>query len=387
MAKLGQIAVQPDGSETILTADGWVVNTPELEQAAAMGGTGAFLANMLESVTFGAIEAPAAMDAVSPAASMAGYLGPDVAGVAAIAKGGARALLKRGTMGERVGQSGGSMFRTEQGFVKMPSDIVPGPFAGTMRAVEAGVGAIPGLRVATDLFKINRQKTLGQKLQRELGFTEQEIKASGGKLLPETFQAPLGRVDEVYNSSRSFLDETLDASQVRKVVDEAAEEGLLTPQQVKGFTSGKDAPGAQILDLRSELRSMMRNADNQYQRQRLAEIIDNIQDIINDATKGTPIAAELAQADKVYKLWKTVDSGGAIAADGTLNVRTLQNALNKSYGSRAVKGGRGVTDPLVDELIRSVDELGQLGPAIPSSGTAERAIAAGAVAGYLGLRD
>jgi len=388
MANLGQIATTPDGTESILTNKGWVPNTPALEQASAMGGTGAFLTNMLESVTLGAIEAPEALDAISPVASMTGYLLPDVAGLAGIAKGAARLGIKQGikqgTMADRVA-SKGSMFKTEQGFQKLPSDIVPGPFAGSARAIEAGVGAIPVLRIVTDMFKIQRQNHLGGKLQRALGFTEAEIKASGGKLLPDAFQAPLQRVDAAYDSARGFLDDTLDASQIRKVTNEAAKEGLLTPQQVKGFTTAKDAPGAQILDLRSQLRGMQRTADTQYQRQRISEIIDNIQDIINDATQGTAIAPELAKADKVYKLWKTVDDGAAIAADGTINFRSLQNALNKSYGSRAVKGGRGVADPLVDDLIKSVDELGQLGPAIPSSGTAERAAAASIVGSVLGV--
>jgi len=46
-----------------------------------------------------------------------------------------------------------------------------------------------------------------------------------------------------------------------------------------------------------------------------------------------------------------------------------------------VKGGRGVKDPLVNDLITAVDEISQLGPSLPSSGTTERAIAASLIGG------
>jgi hypothetical protein len=387
MANLGDIAELPDGSEKILTTTGWVENSPELEQAASMGGSGAFMANMLEGATMG-LAGPAneAFGAVSPAASQAGFVAPFLMGGAGIARG-----AVRGRMAERVARAapqrpgGGGMFTTEQGFAKMPSDMVPGPLAGTARAIEAGIGAIPGARVATDLFKIQRQRLLGSRLQRGLGFTDDEIRQTGGRLTPDAMEIPLSRVDDVYDAARSQIDEVVTPTQIQGIANDAAEAGLFTEQDIAAFTRAGDSAGDQLLTMRSELRGMQRNADNILQRRRTTEIIDDIQDIINTAAEGTPVAADLAEADRIYKLWKTVDNGGSIAADGTINVRTLQNALNRNYGSRAVKGGRGVTDPLVDDLIKSVDEMGQLGPAIPSSGTAERAIAAGAVGSALGI--
>jgi len=88
-------------------------------------------------------------------------------------------------------------------------------------------------------------------------------------------------------------------------------------------------------------------------------------------------------------MWKHIENNAAIAPNGDVNVHSLDRALNGEggFGSRAVRGGRGVKDPLVNDLIDTVNELRQLGPELPSSGTAERGAAALAVGSALGLSN
>ena len=53
---LGKVFVNDDGREYMMTTNGLVPNTPELESAAALGGTGAFLAEAMEVASFGILD-------------------------------------------------------------------------------------------------------------------------------------------------------------------------------------------------------------------------------------------------------------------------------------------------------------------------------------------
>lgn len=393
MAKLGQISTTPDGSEFILTGKGWVPNTPELEGAAGAGVFGAAMSNAIELASFGFIEQPEEFQQVSPVASRAadvvsavGLMSPLLRGALGAAKG--LGVASRGAAKQATKAEGGTAFRTPSGFVKRPSDVVPESLQGTARAIESGFQAFPGLRVITDVINNQKSKIMGTKVGRALGLTDDEIRASGGKLRPSDVEPALNRIDDTYNAARDAASAKVTTPQVAKLADEAADAGFITKQEVGTLTRATDETGAQLLDLRSSLREVMRTSTSRLERQRAAEIIDSIQELIKDATKGTELFAELGIADRQYKLWKALDKAGTVSGEGKLNLASLKNSLSskKSFGGRVGRGGKreGLRE-VEKEMFDAIDELGPINFQIPSSGTAERAIAASLLGGAIGI--
>tara|TARA_R110002020_G_scaffold120196_2_gene274029 strand:+ start:4914 stop:6083 length:1170 start_codon:yes stop_codon:yes gene_type:complete len=337
------------------------------------------------------------------ATGLVGLAAPRIAGAAGIVSPGAETFgtaLSLGAGGASLAMRGGrkrmadrltekapgGTFKTKQGFVRRPSDMVPKPMRGSVAAMESGIEAIPLARVATDMMKMQRQKVMGGKVGKALGMTDDEIAASSGLLKPASIDPALTRIDETYDAARSFLSEKVSRGKVAKIAEEAKKAGVFTDKDIAAFTNAADNTGDQLLAIRSELRAMERNADNIIQKRRVHEVIDEIGGIISDATEGTEVSAALKQADIRYKVWKTLSESGAIGGEGQVNLSSLRNAMKTKFGARKIKGGGDLskTDPGIADMIRAANELAELGPFMPSSGTAERAIAAGLISGSAG---
>ena len=119
---------------------------------------------------------------------------------------------------------------------------------------------------------------------------------------------------------------------------------------------------------------------------RANEIVDNIQELIQQAAKGTEQFAQIGQADRQWKVWSAVSKGGTINGEGWLNLNSLKANMSRSFGTRVGKAAeRKGLRPVEVKMFDAIDELGPINFQIPSSGTAERLIGASLIGGALGI--
>ena len=391
---LGDI-VEAEGGDQILTGNGWVPLTDELEAAAGMGWFGAFSQNALEMASFGLFTPDPGLEEVSPVASKAGtaagFIAPASLPLLRAAQQGVRAVRAgKGAAGIEAAtatrQAGGSTFRTEAGFLKKPSDLSPEALKGTVQSLEAGIGSLPVARIGTDLMNIQKRRVMGGKVGDAIGMGPGEIRAAGGKLRPADVKPALDRIDDVYEGARNAVSEVVTTQQVSKLGREALKEGFITERELARFGRAADATGDTLLDLRSAIREAGRAAGTRAERVRANEIVDNIQELIESATKGTEQAKQLGIADRQWKTWSAVSKGGTINGEGWLNLNSLKSNLTRSFGTRVGKAAeRKGLRPVEVKLFDAIDELGPINFQIPSSGTAERLIGASVIGGALGI--
>jgi hypothetical protein len=329
-----------------------------------------------------------ALGAVNSTSENVGLVG-SLFGGAGVAKGGkliervmARKAASEATQ-QTAERAAGGVFKTDSGFTRLPSDMVPAPLAGTVRAVEAGISAIPGARVGMDMINIQRQRVLAQKVGQTIGVNADDLAAGGGKLTPDVIDASLSRVDAAYDDARGLMNDVGDPGSLQRIVDQAVDAKVLDADLAKDYA--QVPVGDALLDIRSTLRANKNQADNIVQSQKMDKIITNIQKIIDDAAEGTDIKPRLDEADRIWRNWAGLRDSAAIRDDGTINFPSLRNALSKNFGARKVKGGGKMTGDVEQELIDAVTDYGtKLGKPIPSSGTAERGAAAALLAGGVG---
>ena len=391
---LGEI-VDAEGGKQILTGKGWVPLTDDLEAAARLGFFGAFAQNAAEMATFGLFTPREGIDEVNPTAgklgTAAGVVGPlaaplfrgALAGVRAV-RGGRALGGVEGATAERA--AGGSLFKTERGFLKKPSDLSPQALKGTMQSIEAGVGSVPLGRIGVDLINIQRRKVMGGHVGEAMGMAKGEIRTAGGKLRPADVKPALDRIDDVYDGARNLVSESVTTQQVQKLGREALKENFITAQELERLGRATDATGDTLLTLRSAVRQAGRSATTRMERVRADEIVDNIQELIKNAAKGTEQFGQLGIADRQWKVWSAVSKGGTINAEGWLNLNSLKSNLSRSFGTRVGKAAeRKGLRPVEVKMFDAIDELGPINFQIPSSGTAERLIGAGLISGALGI--
>jgi hypothetical protein len=391
--------VDAKGGKQILTGNGWVPLTPELETASRLGFFGAFTQNAVEMATFGLYTPDPGLEEVSPLGSKfgtaAGVVGPlagplfrgAVAGVRAVRGGRAAVGGVEGAAAERA--AGGTFFKTEQGFLKRPSDIGPEALRGTLQSIEAGVGSLPLARMGVDLINTQKRKVMGGKVGRAMGLSDDEIRTAGGRLRPADVEPALDRIDQTYNASRNLVSEKVTTQQVTKLAKEALEEKFISPQELARWSKADAATGDTLLDLRSAAREAGRRATTRMEKVRADEIVDAIQELIKDASRGTEQFVNIGIADREWKVWSAVSKGGVVNGEGWLNLNSLKSNLSakRSFGTRVGRGGRreGLR-PVEVDMFDAIDELGPINFQIPSSGTAERQIAASMIGTALGIQ-
>ena len=398
MATLGQIITRPDGSEHMLTGAGWIPNTPDLEQAAASGVFGAAAASVLESLSLGLIEQPQEFGQVSPVSSRTGiamdiaFLGTGVAGgVRAVAKRGAREALQealpRAAQGaEDLAPLGGGLGRTPTGFIPRLSGHVPRVLQPSAAVIESGLQVIPGLRVLGDWVTVINQKNLARMAGRTMRMSKADMKAGNGLLSPQTMEPVMNRFDDVYAATRDLITEKATFSQVARPAQDALDKGLITKRQFDAWTAKGVNRGDQLIDMRTSLRTVSRETQDSVRKQEAREIIDDIQETIKDIADDTEFFDDIVQNDIDYKVWKAISQTGVIGKEGLINPTSLKRALGNSFGQNAVKGGARTKLPTrVQELLKAVDELEAIGYQVPTSGTAERAMAGSFFGSLLGI--
>jgi len=388
--------VDAEGGKQILTGKGWVPLTPELEAASAMGFFGAFAQNAAEMATFGLYTPQPGLEEVSPVAttlgSAAGLVGPLSLPLLRGAQAGVRAV--RGTKAVGAGaeaaaierQLGGSTFKTERGFLKKPSDLSPEALKGTVQSLEAGLGSLPLGRIGVDLVNIQKRRVMGAHVGEAMGMSGGEIRAAGGKLRPLDVKPALARIDDTYDATRNLVSDKVTTQQVQKLGREALDERFITDIELARLGRATDATGDTLLELRSALREEARSSQTRAGRVRANEIIDKIQDLIEDAAKGTDQFAAVSKADREWKVWSAVNKGGTINGEGWLNLNGLKSNLTRSFGTRVGKAAsREGLRPVEVRMFDAIDELGPINFQIPSSGTAERLIGASIIGGAIGI--
>ena len=387
--------VDAKGGKQILTGNGWVPLTPELEQAAALGFFGAFAQNAAEMATFGLYTPAPGLEEVSPVGAKlgtaAGLVGPLSLPLLRGAQAGVRAVRGGRTLGgveaaaaERA--VGGTAFKTEQGFLKKPSDLSPEALRGTMQSIEAGLGSVPLGRIGVDLINIQRRRGMGGHVGRAMGMSGGEIRAAGGKLRPLDVKPALQRIDDTYDAARNLISEKVTTQQVQKLGREALEQQFITDIELARLGRATDATGDTLLELRSAIREAGRTASTRAESVRANEIVDQIQELIEQSAKGTEQFAALGQADRQWKVWNAVSKGGTINGEGWLSLVGLKANLTRSFGTRVGKAAsREGLRPVEVKMFDAIDELGPINFQIPSSGTAERLIGASLIGGAIGI--
>ena len=406
MAELGQILVRPDGTEQILTGRGWIPNTPALEAASAAGVFGAATDSIVRSMSLGIIDPAGGEESelVSPIASRAG-LGLDIALLGTGVAGGAKALATRGarealsTTVARAGaladeaagatvSGGGGLGRTSQGFIPRLSSQVPKPLERSVAAATSGVQTIPGLRIIGDWVTVANQRNLAAVTGRTMRMSSTDLKAGNGLLSPQTMEPVMARFDDVYQSARNLISEKATLPQVTALADDALEKALITERQHAAWTAADKELGDQMLDMRSQLRRVSRETVDTVRAAEAQEIIGDIQTTIKELSTNTQFTDELLQTDIDYKVWAAVRSPGVIGKEGMINPTSLKRSLGQrtSFGPNAVRGGaRSSLPERVQNLLTALDELEAIGYQLPTSGTAERAVAGTFIASMLGF--
>ena len=400
MANLGQIITRPDGSEHILTGSGWIPNTPQLEAAAASGAMGAALDSIVTSLSLGLIEAPgrAEREAVSPVGSKAG-VALDIALLGTGLAGGARAIVKRGARealekaipraaagAEDLAPLGGGLGKTPTGFIPRLSGRVPRVLQPSAAVAESGLQVIPGLRIIGDWVTVANQKNLAQVAGRTMRMSRADMKAGNGLLSPQTMEPVMGRFDDVYAATRDVITDKATFNQLAKPAQEALDANLITKRQFDAWTKTGGNKGDQMIDMRTHLRQVSRETQDTVRATEAREIIDDIQETIKKIADDTEFHAEILNTDIDYKVWKAVSQTGVIGKEGLINPTSLKRALGNSFGKNAVVGGARKKLPgRVQDLLQALDELEAIGYSVPTSGTAERAVAGSFIASMLGI--
>ena len=369
-AELGSIVTQPDGSELILGANGWIPNTPELEEAASLGALGGFLAGTAEVASMGAVQAPEEMSVMNPVATMlpgALELGAAATGVGALGLGLAKQGVKRGasTMAERV---------AERQLVRRPSDMMGGVSGRMVKGLEGASEAVPGLNFLPLAQKAVNQRRINMSAARALGLSDNAVQASRGGLTPNLVDEALTGFENGFDAVRQGVTKNIDSANIMPVIDTAIESKLLTGKLARRLQDAKQASGKEVMEVRSKMTKIIQGNDSTLVKEQAQEIIEEIDDII-EAALGTEGKAQYQALRSRYRVWAELRSGRSLSGDGQVNPRSLGGRLARNYGDnyRAGRDIKGAT-PEVNDFLKIVREGEALDVGLPNSGTAERSV-------------
>ena len=386
MAKLGQIVTQPNGSKKILTSSGWVDHTAELESAAAMGVLGAVGQSVLESATLGLHEVPQEYREVSPVATKSALAAELATGVGVLGRAGVRAAAGgvRSRMADRVADKVAEANRKSD-LRGRPSDALGSSTAAgqMMKRIEGAVEVIPGLNAPLLMQRAMNQRAINMKTAKAMGLDEDAVMDArlgiSGPLIGKALKNYKKGFDEVQQNLNTA---NIPAEDLMPVLDTAVQGGMLAPKLARAISKKTRPTGQQIMDARSSLVKML-DSQEPAMREVAADLIDNIDEIIEEALTGEQKDAfKLLRAQ--YRVWANVRKGRALSPDGQVNVKTLDSAFKSrsGYGDRylAEEGIDGLPDE-VNDLLQEVRRGAGLDVGIPSSGTAERSVITNAITG------
>ena len=378
MAELGSIVKTPEGSELILTINGWVPSTPDLEAAGAMGAIGGLAEGLGSVATLGMYEPSAESQAINPISTQtpgAVEVGLAATGLGGLLYGG----LKRGAragLSNRLADRVKSQVEEGSQLVRRPSDIAGGGATATgagLKRLEGGLETIPVANLPLLAQKAVNQRRVNMSAAQALGVSDDAIRSARTGLDEGILDEALEGFQRGFRGVEDQLTGNMQSANILPVIDQAIESkfitGKLATRLQQGTPDGKD-----VMAVRSKLTQVMQSNEQHLVKEQAAEIIEQIDDII-EATLGAEGKLAYRDLRSRYRIWANLRQGRSLSPDGQVNVRSLGGRLARNYGDRYRTGQRieGVPDD-VNDFIRIVKEGEGLDVGTPDSGTASRTI-------------
>lgn len=296
---------------------------------------------------------------------------------------GSMALMGRGSATARAlqrsqtRQAGG--LRTGQGFIRNPEQLGPESMQGAGRIVRAGIESNPVTRMITDyLIRNPNQKNLNRLAGRAVGLTDDELARSGGRLTDDLLGLADERLGAQFDEVGARITEKIDPDEVTNLALQLNAENRISNARLAQVADNAENAGRELMGIRSELLAQSRRTSDDAVKNQIQNRIDEIDAIIEKAVSGDDVTSKLyADARARYRVSLALDKGAARSMDDNLNVPSLNNQLRKIYGAGFTKGRVPGGAPVeVQDFLKGAREARGVDVGVPSSGTAERLIAA-----------
>lgn len=355
--------------------------------AAVEGATGAgSVAGIFDE---GIAERVAALQAINPGTSKAAFAGSLGLGGAGLAKG---ALTASGMAGGRMAQriqarTAGKGADDSMGFRRMPDEMLPPSMSGAGQLVRAGATAtIPG-KLATDfLIRVPNQRNLNRLVGRSLRLTDDELMAAGGKIDDPLYGVIQERSHEAFREVGKRITAAVDEDAVTSLAVKLNQEGLITNNKLIAMID--DTAGENLMAMRSEMRAAQREAGDVQVSTMLQNTVDEIDGIIETGLEAAndKVAKQLyGDARARYKMELALEKGNVLGRDGNVSAALMDTQLRKLFKDSYRAGTRNENVPLaVADALQGTRKAQGMNLGLPTSGTAERLLAAGALSAATG---
>jgi hypothetical protein len=386
MADLGQIVTSPEGAEKILTTDGWIPNTPELEEAASLGAAGTGLGSLMESLSMGVLSPDPAAEQFSPVAAKAG-LAADVVGAAfggaGLAKAGLRAGAKQGgRLVDRLPKPAPDQL------IRRPSDMLNGTSGQLVKRLESAVESTPLINTIPLWQKATNQGRVNMGVAKGLGLSDETVAAARTGIDDKHLGEYVNQMRSEFNAVEEGITGAINPIDALPAMAQAMDSGLITGKLARRLEDATSVTGKEVMAVRSKLVEVLGSNEKYLVKEQAAEIIEQLDDIIEEAMDPEFMKAWQKTRGQ-YRLYSQLKRGRNMSPDGQVNVRSLDGSLSRAYGDDYRIGELDHLDPDVANALRLTREGSKLDVGMPNSGTADRnalMILGGAGAGY-GLTD
>lgn len=278
-----------------------------------------------------------------------------------------------GAIGERLARSVAARASGAAGRLaarNIPTTLAQRTGSETEKGIEAGLQAIPVISSWAARPARAQQRALDTGVSSVFGYE--------GKLTSK------GLGDVKFGMQKSFSevqaaipDQVLDPALLSRIDDSGAMD-----QATKEFmeASGGILDGEALMSIRSNLNADMADAFLSADRKKgraLRGTLDEVDKIIEGGI-GMNMTKQWQTARKQWQFFTAITRGKAVGRDGSVNLATMNNSLDKIYPSFRFDQSLPGTAKGFGELVQALDELPK---ALQSSGSAERVAAAAVLTG------
>lgn len=356
-------------------------------EAIAEGATGAQSIAGLFSPAIA--ERAQALGSVNDTAMNIGMAGAGAAGLAGLARGvGSATSRTQARISANSGRQSG--LRTSQGFIRQPEELLPEFAQGGGRILRAGAETLPVTRIITDyLIRVPNQQNLNRLAGRALGLTDDELRATGGRLTDDLMRVADDRMAESYQQVGDAVTANASQQRVQNLAVMAQDEGMITGRAAQALTRQGQEQGRQLMSLSSELKRSMRSARTVQERTTIGNILDELDEIVDEALAagGDQGAATLWRETNARWRASLAFERGRSWTNGNVNSASMDSALKAIYGRGYRRSSPPANAPQeVRDFLEGVRQAQGVNVGIPTSGTAERLLAASALGGALGVK-
>lgn len=357
-------------------------------EALAEGATGAqSIAGLFSPAIAERAQALGSVNDTATNIGMAGAIGVGAAGLARGLTGAAGRTQAQ--IAARTGSQQGGL-RTSQGFIRQPEELLPEFAQGAGRILRSGAETSWFTRIITDyLIRVPNQQNLNRLAGRALGLTDDELRATGGRLTDDLMRVADDRMAESYQQVGDAVTANASQQRVQALAVMAQDEGMITGRAAQALTRQGQEQGRQLMSLSSELKRSMRSARTVQERTTISNILDELDEIVDEALSagGDEGAATLWRETNARWRASLAFERGRSWTNGNVNSTSMDSALKAIYG----RGYRRASPPAnapqeVRDFLEGVRQAQAVNVGIPTSGTAERLLAVSALGGALGVK-